>query len=663
MEDATGLGTRAGAHRSTTGPHGGRHDAMEATMWTPPRGRRALALLVAAALLVWAGSGAAAVPGTLVVEGFIKSSGGGAVADGSYDLTLGLFGAKTGGTALWSDAFAKTSVTGGRFTVVLGSAKKLPPSLVAKQSQLWLSVRVGVSPELPRRQVLSKVWTLVAAMAEDLVCTNCVSVSTMKIDGDIKATGKTIKAAKVVAGDVTATTLTAKTFIGDGSKVTGVQVKPVTCPKGQAVGAVASDGKLVCVDMNVALPPDAIDELSNGLIHNQFNDVVSSQSAPVNIADNNPIGVYDTIDVPDIGIAQKLTVSINISNSDLKTVQVQLYDAANNLYSLWDKSGAGKKLVKTFPDPDKTLTGDLSKWTGKNPKGKWRLRVIDSAFLNNKADGAINSWSVNVQTLSNQKIQVKGHTLVTGDVKVSGSVKPGNSNAACTPALLGKLRFNGKEPQWCDGNSWASMGRSHQSTFRWQVWSTYGNNGWYGGNNSAVFGGIAPSTWSDSNGMAYQVSSKSEILRTFFNRAGPAIGTLKNANVYSEEWNYDNTSQNSRQVGALFRVRNKTNSNINWKIYWYRSARGNWSERASIAINGQNVWNSGGSNYSPSSASSHNITVPKNRTSTVIFIAASCPDGGYMRSVHMAFYNNCLALPNGLEFVDDLDTKPDGWDK
>jgi hypothetical protein len=28
----------------------------------------------------------------------------------------------------------------------------------------------------------------------------------------------------------------------------------------------------------------------------------------------------------------------------------------------------------------------------------------------------------------------------------------------------------------------------------------------------------------------------------------------------------------------------------------------------------------------------------------------------------MAFYNNSLVLPNGLEFVDDLDFKPNGWD-
>jgi len=623
--------------------------------------RPALAAATLAILsLLLASPALAAVPSALHVEGFLSSGGGGPIADGKYDLKLGLHDAANGGNTLWSDTFSQVEVTNGHFAVVLGTSKALPPTILAKSDKAWLSVKVGNEPELTRLAVAGRPHAMVSAVAEDLACTGCVNVAALKIDGDLDIGGNALKAAKVVVGDVKASTVSAQSLVGDGSKLSGVQVPAGTCAQGKAVGGVAGDGKLICVDMKLSLPKDGIGTVSNGLLTNQFDDVISSTKTPVAIPDNNPIGTSDEIQVPDIGIAQKLTVSIDISNSNLKSVNVLLYDPANAKYTLWDKSGAGGKLVKTFPTPDKTLDGDLTSWTGKNPKGTWRLRVIDSAFLNNASDGAINKWSVNIQTLSNQKIQVKGTALVDSHVKLGGSIKLGNSNVACDAASAGSLRFNGSEPQWCDGNGWTSVGRSHQATYRWQIWSTYGWGGWYAGNNASLFGGVNPSTWGDSNGRAYQMSSDSSVLRTFFTRRGPAIGSIKNALVYAEEWVFARTSTDSKHVGVLFRVRNNTSSNITWNVKWYRTAYAGWGERTSVAVNGQNTYDSGG-NHHASDQHSINLSIPKNRTSTVIFIAGSCPDSSYMRSTMLAFYSNSLALPKGLEFVDDLDTKPNGW--
>jgi len=241
----------------------------------------------------------------------------------------------------------------------------------------------------------------------------------------------------------------------------------------------------------------------------------------------------------------------------------------------------------------------------------------------------------------------------------------GSSNGPCDAGKKGTLRYHNDQVQVCNGSSWKKLGSSG-ATYRWGVWSTHSSaHSWYAGNNTAMFGGVNPSNWGDGNARAKQISSTTDILRTLFVRRGPNIGTLMNATVYANEWR-SYSSTNSKHVGALFRVRNSTKSNVTWKVYWYRTAYGGWGERASIAINGSEVWESGGSTYGPSHNSNHSITIPANRTSTVIFIAGSCnyntsSYGGSTRSLYMAFYNNSLKLPSGLEFVDDLDSKANGW--
>jgi subtilisin-like proprotein convertase family protein len=115
------------------------------------------------------------------------------------------------------------------------------------------------------------------------------------------------------------------------------------------------------------------------------------------IPDNNPIGGFSEITVPDVGLVQSVAVSVDLTNSDITTVQVWLYDAANQEYVLHNKSGPkGAGIQKTFPVPTPTVSGDLSYWAGKNPKGKWRLKVVDTSFLNNTTDGQLTTWSVRV---------------------------------------------------------------------------------------------------------------------------------------------------------------------------------------------------------------------------------------------------------------------------
>jgi len=610
-------------------------------------------------------SAAAAVPGNAQVHGALHASGGGAVADGSYQLTFRLYGAAVAGKAVWTEGPVTVSVKNGAFTYTLGASKALNPGVLAGLQGGWLGVTVAAEPELPRQALRSTLWAHKAAVAEGILCTGCVSVAAMTFDGDLDLGGNALKAKTITVGALTANTITANNFTGDGSKLTGISVPTGSCPKGQVVSGVGKDGELTCVSIASAFPPDGIDEISGDLIHNQFKDVASSPNTPLGIADNNPVGTSDVIDVPDLGLAQKLTVSIELTNSNMKAVSVYLYDAANKQYTLYDGDGSGKSLSATYPTPTKTKTGDLTTWEGKNPKGKWRLLVVDKAFLNNGKDGAIKNWSVNIQTLSSKKIQVKGSVEVKQDLAVGGLIGLGTSNLACSKKLAGALKRSSNGVQWCDGVSWRGFG-GRGATYRWQVWSTYHqwSGGWMAGNSSSLFGGVNPSTWGDSNALASSLSSTTDILRTFFVRRGPEIGTIVNVNVYSYQWR-SYSSTNSRHVAALFRIKNNTKSTIKWTAHWYRTGYGGWSERASIALNGSNIWNTS-SDLSASSNSSHTLSIPGNRTSTAVFVSSSnsacCNEHGTQsRALFMAFYNNCLKLPNGLEFVDDLDTKPNGW--
>ena len=170
-----------------------------------------------------------------------------------------------------------------------------------------------------------------AIAALDLQCTGCVSLTELKIDGDLDLGGNALKAKTLSATSVTAQTISAAAFVGDGSKLTGIKTPAGTCKvKGHVVNGINPDGSLSCVPGGGAggLPPDGIDEVSNGLIFNQFVDSAASKG-PVPIPDNNPIGVSDTIEFPDVGLAQKLTVYIDVENSDLSAVELTLYDPSN----------------------------------------------------------------------------------------------------------------------------------------------------------------------------------------------------------------------------------------------------------------------------------------------------------------------------------------------
>ena len=116
----------------------------------------------------------------------------------------------------------------------------------------------------------------------------------------------------------------------------------------------------------------------------------------------------------------------------------------------------------------------------------------------------------------------------------------------------------------CNGSA------ANTATYRWFVFNTYteGNEGWLMANSPVMFGGVNPSTWTDSNATAAMLSPDKEVLRTLFTQKGYARA---NANVFSHVYNMY-SSTNGEVVGVMFRVKNSSGAAITWSASWLFTA-------------------------------------------------------------------------------------------
>ena len=413
-----------------------------------------LALVTILATAAAPTAASAAVPETINIAGRLTAVGGGQVADGDYQLTFRLYATKDAKVPVWTEQAIKVAVQGGAFRHVLGSIAPLNVGVLVQAR--YVGLQVAAEAELARNPVHSAPFAMLAGVAHGVACTGCISMSALKADGGLDLGGNALKAKAISAGSVQGTTITAGSFIGDGSKLTGVGAKPGKCPAGQLVSGIGNDGALICLSAAGSLPKDGLEKVSNGVLSNDYIISVSSKVTPIKIEDNNPIGVYDSIVLPDVGTVQKLSVSIKIGNSDISTLEVVLYDPTNKAFVLHKNSGNGNTLQATYPTPTQPVSGDLAAWNGKNPKGKWLLRVIDTKPTNGGFDGEITSWSVGGGGLSDKVVTGKGVIWGKNGLQTQASNGP---PAACTPLLAGRIYLDtGKGGFYvCDGGDWRRL--------------------------------------------------------------------------------------------------------------------------------------------------------------------------------------------------------------
>ncbi|MEP1094508.1 MAG: hypothetical protein ABJG78_05330 [Cyclobacteriaceae bacterium] len=205
----------------------------------------------------------------------------------------------------------------------------------------------------------------------------------------------------------------------------------------------------------------------------------------------------------------------------------------------------------------------------------------------------------------------------------------------------------------------AGSGGGTAATYRWATFHSYSNNlnQWAFNNDPNMFGGVTPQVWTDASGIASQMSSDKEVLRTLFQHKGYAT---KNAMIINDEYS-SFSSTNGKVAMVLMRIRNNTASPILWSPDIMYSAYSNWGEKASAALNGTTVMNES----TTGSRVLTDLVIPANRTSTFIVVATSSPPsvGENMRLCRLGFISDTLELPAGLEFVDDLDTASGGWEQ
>lgn len=255
------------------------------------------------------------------------------------------------------------------------------------------------------------------------------------------------------------------------------------------------------------------------------------------------------------------------------------------------------------------------------------------------------------------KLDVAGGNIRTDQQLVSTMAEGTAPLAVTSTTLVSNLNADLLDGMHASEFALASS-NGNNATYRWATFTTYTDGGfWACDNNQALFGGVTPSNWTNGSALASQMSSDKEILRTLFTQKGYAKG---NATIMNEDY-IMYSSTNGKVVMALFRINNTTGSIINWTPNFYFSAYDVWGEKASVALNGGNSWSS-----SSSGSASVTLPIPANRVSTVIFVSTSgsaftMANSLSVRNCRLAFYNNSLLLPSGLEFIDDLDTATGGW--
>jgi subtilisin-like proprotein convertase family protein len=384
-------------------------------------------------------AGQAAVPSTLDATGTLTSALGTPAADGNYTANFTLYGGPVGGSALWYEGGVQLTVKNGAFNYTLGAKTPLTPTLLASGA-VWLGVQIGQEPELTRRQLQTVPYALRASVAEGVDCSGCVAIGALssevqstfakKLDlpavastGSYKDLKDLPKLADVAMSGAYGDLINAPVLAKLGTN----------CGTGLVLRGFKADGSVDCAV--ASLPVDGLATVSNGLLTNQF---VSTTPGKTNVAipDGIGAGVTDTISFPDVGVAQKLWIQVDLTSSNVANLSIELFGPSQTSpYVLYKGTKTGTSLSTKFNLDTPIATGDINAdWSGKNPAGVWSIVVKDPKSDGLSSDGKF-SWSLAVQTVSSQKVEVTGNLVLDKDLDVAGNLRQGGQ------PLVGNFKY------------------------------------------------------------------------------------------------------------------------------------------------------------------------------------------------------------------------------
>lgn len=163
-----------------------------------------LSILITAFVVVTAAA-YAQVPREISYQGFVTDTARRPVPNGTYAMTITLYDAATGGTALWNEVHPSVQTFGGLFDVSLGSVTPLTLSFA---NQYWLGVSINGGPELsPRTPLTSGAYSYRSLWADSAAAVAPGSIKTESIAdravtaGKLSAAGSTAGQVLVSAGD------------------------------------------------------------------------------------------------------------------------------------------------------------------------------------------------------------------------------------------------------------------------------------------------------------------------------------------------------------------------------------------------------------------------------------------------------------------------------